>query len=278
MSDDKELGTKNTTTTAPTSAATHEAIRDIDLDEDASFASLVIMHHNLEDELLTPEKASKEYGIDPEEFVTFMKKEKVVQSLRDAGVIREYQAPEVIYLKVDNDWRDNVLTPLQLKTANMMLDLIDTRSQKKKLQDVGVSTERYQNWLRDPIFNAYLRKRATDMLGETQHEAHLALLDKVRMGDTNALKLYYEITGMYVPGGRTNDSQAQDFQLLLSRILEIINDEIDDPAIGARIADKFRTLIGANNMARDLTASVQADKPEIAGMRELTPRLRELMD
>lgn len=276
MSDDKDLGVKNTTTTAPTNAATHKAIEDVDLNENLSFASLVIQHHSLDDELLTPQKAKALYGIPTEDFIAYMKIEEVILALREEGILREYQAPEVIYVNVDDDWRDNVLTPLQLRVANSMLDLNDQRSNKKKLQDLGVSTSRYQNWLRDPVFNAYLRKVSESMLGSYEHEAHLALIDKVRMGDTNALKLYYEITGRYVPGGKTNDAQALDFQHLLTNILEIISDEIEDPQVGARIADKFRTLIGARNLASDLTATII--QPEIQGMRELSPRLQELMD
>lgn len=271
----QEDGVKNTTTTAPTNANTHAKLRDIDLNENLSFVSLVIQHHNLDDEMLTPQKAQELYGIDPEDFIRYMKLDEVTGALKEAGVLREYQAPEIIYVKVDDDWRDNVLTPLQLKVANAVLNAEDTRSRKKKLQDLGVSVDRYQNWLRDPVFNAYLQKRAEAMFGEMGHEAHLALFDKVRMGDTNAIKLYYELTGRYQPGGKTNDNQAQDFQQMLVSILEIISDEIEDPMVGARIADRFQQLIGARTIAQQLTNSIT--EPEIAGMRPLSPKLKELL-
>jgi hypothetical protein len=46
-----------------------------------------------------------------------------------------------------------VLTEEQLTAANVMLDLRDNRSQKKKLADFGVPTQKWEAWLRDPGFS-----------------------------------------------------------------------------------------------------------------------------
>lgn len=181
-------------------------------------------------------------------------------------------------------WQEQVslksLTPIQLIVANTMLDLIDTRSQKKKLQDLNVSTTTYNTWLKDPTFQGYLKERAEGMLGENQHEAHLALLDKVRMGDLKAIELYYEYQGIYTraSASQVNANQvAVDVQNLLVRIIEIINDEVDDPNTAARIADKFKGLMQARTIAGELVQPT-IEQPEIASARVITPELQAIMD
>lgn len=282
-------GVKHTTTTAPTNSYTHEQLARYNDSDYMSFATLVITHYNLYGKLLTDVEARDVYKLKLEDFTHYMAQEVVIEQLKESGVLRGYEtskrARRKARLKTDAegnvvepqmDWRDSTLTPKQLLVANTMLDLIDTRSQKKKLQDLNVSTSLYSTWLKDPVFQNYLRSRAESLIGETGHEAHLALLDKVRMGDTTAIKLYYEMTGQYTPGNAKSEIQQQDFRQLLVAILEIINDEIDDPAVGSRIADKFRALIGARNTADALIDTVQTP-PEVMNNRELSPRLKELM-
>lgn len=271
-----ESGVKNTTTTAPTNAGTHDKLKLEQAQEYAAFVSLVLMHHGLTSEFLGPQTAKEEYDVDEQDYFRYMDQEPVIEALRAEGILKSHQKPETIILKVNDDWRDNALTPEQLKVANAMLDLVDTRSQKKKLQDLNVSTSKYQSWLKDPIFSAYLHKRAEDILGENKHEAALALMDKVRMGDTKAIQFYYELTGRYVSGGAASaNTQAMDFQGLLVAILEILNDEIDDPQVAANISDRLKGLIGARNTATELVNTIV--QPEVAEMRELSPRLKELM-
>lgn len=134
--------------------------------------------------------------------------------------------------------RAGVLTEEQLTAANVMLDLQDNRSQKKKLADLRVSSQKWQAWLRDPTFQDYLRKRAENLLGDNYHEANLALLDRIRSGDTSAIKFYYEITGRYNP----NRGDSVDLASLLMRIMEIIQKHVTDNEVAAAIADEFITL------------------------------------
>lgn len=131
-----------------------------------------------------------------------------------------------------------VLTEEQLTAVNVMLDLRDTRSQKKKLADLGIATQKWEAWLRDPGFQNYLRQRAEAILGDNTHEAALALVDRVRSGDTNAIKFYYEITGRYAP------SKGTDINLpaLLMRILEIIQKHVSDAEVMGAISEEFLTL------------------------------------
>jgi hypothetical protein len=183
---------------------------------------------------------------------------------------------------VEETWQEKTLSPLQLIAVNTMLDLIDQRSEKKKLQDLAISSVTWQTWLKDPVFSKYLHERAEAMLGDHQHEAQLALLDKIRMGDINAIKYYNEMTGRYVPQTNTGTGTTQltDFKQLLIRILEVINDEVEDSEVAFRIADRFRGLIGIQAMANQMLPSTPdtIEMPEIAKARELSPRLKELIE
>lgn len=179
-------------------------------------------------------------------------------------------------------WKINALTPQQLIVANIMLDLVDTRSEKKKLQDLGVSTLKYQMWLKDPVFNQYLVDRAESMMGESQHQALLALQDKVRMGDLPSIKLYLEMTGRFVQQTTAvaGTTPMADFKVMLTRLIEIISDEVHDPQVAGIISDRIQGLISANVVAGQLVASTQQEiiVPEVMPNRALTPRLQALME
>lgn len=137
-------------------------------------------------------------------------------------------------------WKEYMLTEEQLTVANVLLDLTDTRSSKKKLQDLGVPTARYQSWLRDPSFQNYIRSRAESTLGDNQHEAHLALVDRVRSGDMSAIKYFNEITGRYV--ATADRGNNVDVTMILIRTLEIIQRYVSDAAIQEAIATEFLQL------------------------------------
>lgn len=148
-----------------------------------------------------------------------------------------------------NPKEDNILTEEQLVAANIMLDLRDNRSQKKKLGDLGITSGKWEGWLRDPAFQSYLRTRAENLLPDSLHESHLALIDRVRSGDINAIKYYNEITGRYVPNG----SDKADVNAVLMMVLEVIQRHVKDPVALTGISDDLvaigRNMGGQANMA-----------------------------
>lgn len=303
-------------TEAPTSGATEQnlvaSLNVPSLDEEQrDFVSLMTQYYGIYGSVMSPAQATDEYLFTSDEFLGLISNEYVQSALVERGVVipSSYLAtlkqltegspeslpvtkPRRVGKATSNPeppeapkdkWQDKTLTPIQLMVANAMLDLVDTRSQKKKLQDMGVSTAQYQMWLKSPVFSDYLKLRAEAMLGENQHEAHLALIDKVRMGDMKAIAYYNEMTGRYTTQSSSTPgtSQVTDFKNLLIKILEIINDEIQEPAAAMRIAEKFKTLMTMNRMADELVGNVAAetfDAPEVMENRELSPRLKQLMD
>jgi hypothetical protein len=132
----------------------------------------------------------------------------------------------------------NGLSPEMLACANVLLDFSDRRSKREKLLGLGITTQQYNAYLRNAKFNAYVTSRAEQLLPDTMHEAHTALLKNVERGDTNSLKLYYEITG------RHNPAAANQFnpEALLTRIFEIITTRVKDPAVLDAIAQDIGAL------------------------------------
>ena len=154
-----------------------------------------------------------------------------------------------------------------MAVANALIDLTDTRSQKKKLQDFNISTSRYQAWLKDPIFREYLQERAESTLDDNAHEVNLALMDSVRSGNIKAIEYYNEITGRFVPMSRRGGSNAPsiDTHTLITSIIEIIQQRVKDRDVQAAIGQDLRQLIERNHMATQLTSGAAVGASSVAG-------------
>lgn len=172
-------------------------------------------------------------------------------------------------LEVNPDplWKQQMLTEEQLTVANVLLDITDTRSSKKKLQDLGISTAKYQSFLKDPTYQDYVRTRAENMLGDNQHEAHIALVDRVRSGDMSAIKYFNEITGRYVPSrGESNINVS----LILMQMLEIIQRHVRDLGTQELIAQEFLALSEPTRMIQAAVEPVPA-RPEAPSVEPINP-------
>lgn len=137
------------------------------------------------------------------------------------------------------EWKQQMLTEEQLTVANIMLDFTDNRSASKKLQDLGISTAKYQSFLKDQAYQDYITTRAENLLGDNQHEAHLSLINRVRSGDMSAIKYFNEITGRYVPSSGDKDVNVT---MILMRTLEIIQRYVKDVQTQELIAQEFLSL------------------------------------
>jgi hypothetical protein len=190
--------------------------------------------------LLSADQAFNEFAIPERTYRQALSKTQVREALAERGVVFE---------RFNDDWTAHALTPIQSLVANSVLDLTDTRTTKKKLQDLGVSTRTYDAWMKDPVFKSYMHTRAEQMLGEGQHDAATALLDKVRSGDIKAIEYYNELTGRYV---RPRAGQNVDITQLIAKIVEIIDEEVDDPDTLRRLSLRIRGAISARNTANAL--------------------------
>lgn len=232
-------------------------------EDDQDVLVFVEQHWNLSGSLPTLDRA-EELGLPKPQYERALLKQKFQSALEERGIVLR---------RAKDGFKARTLTAQQLAVANTLLDLTDTRSQKKKLQDLQISTAKYQAWLKDPVFKDYLHSRAESVLGDNEHEVNLALMDSVRSGNVKAIEYYNEITGRYVPHHRRQgDSKAAavDPHTLITRIIEIIQQRVKDPEVQGLIGSDLRNLIEANSMAHQLTAG-QPGAPQPAKPQDQEP-------
>lgn len=249
--------------------------------DELDFVTIVHYCYGLTGELPGPEVLRKDYFYSTTQIEDLFERPQIIQALEERGIIVSPKSLEPVGLpfKADPQVSKHVpkLTPLQLIVANTMLDLTDTRSDRKKLQDLGVTSSKYQSWLRDPDFSGYLRERTEGMIGDVQHEAMLSLIDKVRAGDMKAISYYHELTGRFVSNaGGQGAGSTHDLQQIIIRIIEIIVDEVDDPQVAAKISERLKGLVMGNAVAGTLTEAIVP--PPIAAARPMSAEVQNLMD
>lgn len=152
-----------------------------------------------------------------------------------------------------SDIKPGALSIEQLRCVNKLLDFNDTRSDKKKLEEIGVPSWKYQTWKKDPAFQAYIRERANNLIGDNIDEVDRALLDNARSGDISSIKLIYELTGKYNPRA---DGQV-DVRAILTQVQEIIMRRVKDPETIAAIASDFQLLASTNRVGPRVIEAVE---------------------
>lgn len=276
-------------TTAPTNEHTiKKAQTGGGIDPDLlDFITIVDYEWGLHGELPTVDYLCTEYSYKPAQVNSYYVNSTVKAALDERGIIFKPKLLEPVGLTEPKNEPFTKPKPapklnhLQLIAANVLLDLTDTRSDKKKLADLGIKSGTYQAWLRDPEFSGYLRHRAESLIGDIEHEAMLSLADNVRAGKMDAIKYYHELIGRYTPANHNNSGGSNvDYQNLIVRIIEIVIDEVDDPESALRISERLRGLATAGQVAGILSSNGPADliQPEIAKAREMSPEVQKLMN
>lgn len=92
-----------------------------------------------------------------------------------------------------------ILDPRQVILANLLMNVGDRRSLRQKLQDVSVTMQQYNAWMRQAPFQDYMRKRAEEQFKSTDPAAYMALIKNIDRGDMKALQMFFEMRGIYNP-------------------------------------------------------------------------------
>jgi hypothetical protein len=277
-------------TEAPTNKGTLESVLPKIPEHLLEFVTVVHQHMSMNGVILTKERAFIDWGYSEEEYNSLISNKLVIAALkeRDIDVTSEVKKANALQgleneqEETEGEKRARALSPIQLLVANSILDLIDQRSYKKKLQDFGISTQTYQRWLRDKNFVTYLNTMSENLLGDAQYEASLALRDKVAAGDLSAIKFYMEYTGRHdvrpESNGTTvninNGGEPKDIKGLLVKVLEIVTEECDGPT-AFRIAERMKEATAIHAMAMDLSSNIVI--PESAPMREMDEETKALL-
>lgn len=152
----------------------------------------------------------------------------VKQKLLDKGIINNYQAERLTsYLTFLELAHENPgLDPIQILAANMLLNTADRRSERKKLEEIGVKPQTLAAWKRQPAFMEFYRKRAKNVFGELDIAANKSMARMIEDDNFQAVKLYYEMTGEYTPRAEVN--VKVNVHLVLTTVVEIIARYVDE--------------------------------------------------
>lgn len=133
---------------------------------------------------------------------------------------------------------EELLTPIQLLTANLMLNTHDKRTTREKLAEVEISSQQWHAWLRQPAFASYLRSRAEAMFSSNDFSAYQSLNRAVDNGDLNAVKLHFEMRDIYNPKVQVDIN----VEMLIVRLVEIVAKHVTDPTVLEAVAAEVETL------------------------------------
>lgn len=169
-----------------------------------------------------------------------------------------------------------VLTEQQLTAVAVMVDLRDTRSQIKKLAEMGIATGTWDMWLRDPAFQNYIKTRGLNLVQDNAHEADFALMQKVRSGDVRAIAMYHELTGRAPVGGSKSSAPDFDIKSFLVKIMEILQVRVKDQDVLQLIANDLLNHANAQGFASRVMVELEPINIEVPvamlnPMQELAP-------
>lgn len=164
------------------------------------------------------------------------------------------------YTLIDNNGKPPAnLSPTQLDAVNTMMDIYDSRSKIKRLKDLGISSQTWNTWLRNPTFKAYLQQRGKLLLRDAEPEINYALVDRARSGDMKAIEYLNEMTGVYTPAA----TKSVDVHGILYQVLEIIQKRVPETNIQQLIA-------------MDLLAIIEPVAPQLDGVPLIAKEFKEV--
>jgi len=138
------------------------------------------------------------------------------------------------------------LTDIQLAVANSVLNVADRRSTTAKLESLGVSPTTFNGWKKNPIFMDYFTKLGGEVQGANLAEIHTAIAQRAASGSVQAAKLVYEVTGHYRPQQLAQNQTESNLELIILRLIEILQKHISDPELLKVIAGEIQEISNPN--------------------------------
>lgn len=137
------------------------------------------------------------------------------------------------------------LTPQQVMAIQILTDPTRPEPFKKRLSIAGINYNIFRNWMRNPKFSEAYKAIGESMVTDNIATVHTALVQKAERGDTNAMKLFYEVSGRHDPMRQ----QTQDLSKLVGILLEIITRHITDVGVLHKINNDFTKALSGDNVS-----------------------------
>lgn len=151
------------------------------------------------------------------------------------------------------DWdpvtKKDQLSPQQIATIQMLLDISDNRSIKAKLASLGIKYAQLQGWKKQPEFMRAYRDASEKLYGEAIPDVNKAVIQAAVDGSYPHQKLMLAIAGRW---DEKKSVEAMNVQFVLMKVLEIIQIHVSDPATLEAIASEFEVII--NPKQKEITS------------------------
>lgn len=209
-------------------------------DKELDLILFVERFHSTQGVAPTKQQIEARFDVTRDELKAFEQNSLVQRSFQVRGIV--YPAPE------------DRFTPEQMHAAAVMTDLLDRRSDGKKLADLGISSRQWSEWVQDDQFAQYLTARSEKMLANSTYELHRGMMKGVRNGNIAAVKLGYEVTGRYRP----NEETQIDVRRILFSMIEVIQKYIKDPIVLHRISQDLSNVASSETYADGIASRIAA--------------------
>lgn len=131
------------------------------------------------------------------------------------------------------------LSDIQLATAATLLNPLDKRTTKAKLESLGVAYGTYAGWKKNASFRNYMKSQGAALFDEYTPDMENALISQATSGDVRAIKFAFEVSGRYRP---QQTEEIADVKLLMIQLIEIIQRHVTDPLTLQNIAQDVQAL------------------------------------
>jgi len=138
-------------------------------------------------------------------------------------------------LGIEVDPNDTGLTVEQLGLLTILSNPADGRDLKRKLSHAGITWNKYQTWLAQPVFAKHHKETMDNLLKDMMPIAKQQMAMKIAAGDAAMIKFGMEVTGEHDPNGK----KQIDAKAFIGILLEIIEEEVKDPQVLLRIGSKI---------------------------------------
>jgi hypothetical protein len=141
---------------------------------------------------------------------------------------------------IDNEPKyEGVLTGRQIAAIRAIYDVHDNRSDRKKLQDLNISSQEYNGWKKDPAFSRVITQLTEALFTDNLDEVYRAVVDQARGGDISAAKLVLELTGRWSP------KQGEvDVTRIIQVFIESVSRHVKDRDVVEAIASDLTAITG----------------------------------
>lgn len=116
------------------------------------------------------------------------------------------------------------LTAEQQTVLLKLSDPFDRRGLAAKLKDLGVPTARFQNWLKQPLFNELYNQQTINNYTEALPAIRQRLIGNAEAGDQRAIELVFAMTGEWNP----QQQHLEDARTIILKVVEAIITHVKD--------------------------------------------------